>query len=140
MKRNLKDIEKELKNSLDYIRANSSPIKKTSDFVWGKNVVRMKDLGNGEYERDEHELENWYISLPCNEETYVPTLVDCFKELVKQKDNPKSFTWEIAKDYTCHQLCDWLWLDNDKGEMVQNGKVTLVKFAIILKDLERNND
>ena len=57
MKRNLKDIEKELKNSLDYIRTNSSPIKKTSDFVWGKNVIRMKDLGNGEYERDEHELE-----------------------------------------------------------------------------------
>ena len=45
MKRNLKDIEKELKNSLDYIRTNSSPIKKTSDFVWGKNVIRMKDLG-----------------------------------------------------------------------------------------------
>ena len=38
MKRNLKDIEKELKNSLDYIRANSFPIKKTSDFVWGKFV------------------------------------------------------------------------------------------------------
>ena len=66
MKRNLKDIEKELKNSLDYIRANSCPIKKTSDYVWGKTVVRMKDLGNGDYETDEHELENWYISLPCN--------------------------------------------------------------------------
>lgn len=140
MKRNLKDIEKELKNSLDYIRTNSSPIKKTSDFIWGKNVIRMKDLGNGEYERDEHELENWYISLPCNEETYIPTLVDCFKELVRQKDNPQLFTCEIAKDYTCHQLCDWQWLENDRGEMIQNGKVTLVKYAIILKDLEQNND
>lgn len=135
MKRNLKEIEKELKYYLDYIRTNSSPIKKTSAFVWGKNVVRMKDLGNGTYKRDEHELENWYISLPCNEGTYVPTLVDRFKELVRQKDNPQSMLWEEAKDYTCHQLCDWVWLENEKGEIVQNGKVTLVKYAIILKDL-----
>lgn len=135
MKRNLKDIEKELKNSLDYIRTNNSPIKKTSKDVWGKEVVRLIDLGNGEHDYDKYGLENWYISLPCNEETYVPALIDCFKELVRQKDNPQSFTWETAKDYTCHQLCDWVWLENDKGEMVQNDKVTLVKYAIILKDL-----
>lgn len=136
MKMKLKEIEKHLKYSLDYIRANSSPIKKTSDCVWGKNVIRTINLENGEYnEADRHELENWYISLPCNEETYVPTLIDCFKELVRQKDNPKSMLWEEAKDYTCHQLCDWVWLENDKGEIVQNGKVTLVKYAIILKDL-----
>ena len=140
MKMKLKDIEKILKNYLDYIKCNNSPIKKETKFVWGKDVIRMKDLGNGEYERDKHELENWYISLPCNEETYIPTLVDCLKELVRQKDNPKSFIWEIAKDYTCHQLCDWLWLENENGEIVPNGKVTLVKYAIILKDLECNND
>ena len=134
MKRNLKEIEKELKYYLDYIITNNSPIKKASDFVWGKDVIRMKDLGEGKYDEGRFQLENWYISLPCNEETYVPTLVDCFKELVRQKDNPQSFTWEIAKDYTCHQLCDWNWLENDKGEIVQNGKVTLVKYAIILKD------
>lgn len=140
MKRNLKDIEKELKCYLDYIRTNNSPIKKSTAFVWSKDVIRVKDLGNGEYEQYRHNLENWYISLPCNEETYVPTLVECFKELVRQKDNPQSMTWKKAKDYTCHQLVDWVWLENDKGEIVQNGTVTLVKYAIILKDLECNND
>lgn len=132
----LQELEKHLKYSLDYIRTNNSPIKKTSDFVWGKNVVRMKNLENGEYERDEHELENWYISLPCHEDTYIFTLIDCFKELVRQKDNPKSMTWEIAKNYTCHQLCDWVWLENEKGEIIQHGNATLVKYAIILEDLK----
>lgn len=135
MKLNLKEIEKHLKYSLDYIRANNSPIKKTSDFVWGKDVVRMIDLGNGNYETERYDLENWYISLPCHEDTYIPTLIDCFKELVKQKDNPQSKTWEELKNYTCHQLCDWEWLENEQGQIVQNGKVTLVKYAIILKDL-----
>ena len=134
MKLNLKEIEKHLKYSLDYIRANNSPIKKTSDFIFGKKVLIPVLMPNG-YETEEYELENWYITLPCSEETYIPTLIDCFKALVKQKDNPQSKTWEELKNYTCHQLCDWEWLENEQGQIVQNGKVTLVKYAIILKDL-----
>lgn len=126
--------ERELYNRLDEIRNCKRLIKQTSNYVWGKDVIRMIDLGNGEYEKDRHELENWYITLPCTEQTNIDTLMDCFKSLVEDKETINGKTWEELQEYTVHQLCDWVWLTDDSGKIIRNGKATLVKYAIILKD------
>lgn len=96
--------ERELYNRLDEIRNCKRLIKQTSNYVWGKDVIRMIDLGNGEYEKDRHELENWYISLHCTEKTNIDTLIDCFKSLVEDKETINGKTWEELQEYTVHQL------------------------------------
>jgi hypothetical protein len=111
--------ERELYNRLYEIRNCKRFIKQTSNYVWGKDVIRMIDLGNGEYKKDRHELENWYISLPCTEKTNIDTLIDCFKSLVEDKETINGKTLEELQEYTVHQLCDWVWLTDDSGKIIR---------------------
>lgn len=126
----------ELKNSITDIRQRNCPIKRTTQDVWGKEVRRYsKTAINGVYSCDRAELENWYIRLPLTEKTHIPTLVECFKSLVEEKE------YGLVKDnydkYTIYELVDWTFLENEKGEIeVINGKVVLVKYAVCLEDLE----
>ena len=126
--------ERELYNRLDEIRNCKRFIKQTSNYVWGKMVRFLHKDENGNYHEEETELENWYISLPCTEKTNIDTLIDCFKSLVEDKETINGKTWEELQEYTAHQLCDWVWLTDDRGNIIRNGKATLVKYAIILKD------
>ena len=130
------DKEKMLYNSLDEIRDCKRYIKQETKHVWGKDVIRYYTDENGNLCRTENVLENWYIKLPCNENTHIPTLRDCFKSLVEQRENGILKTIEESHKFTCYQLCDWQWLPDERGKIVKNGYVTLAKYAIILEDLE----
>ena len=129
-----KFVEQDLYNALDYIRDTEIPLRKTSQYVWGKKVL-IPILTKDGFETKEYELENWYITLPVYRTT-TTTLIDAFRTLAidKEMENINGSTWEDVRKYTCHQLCDWEWLTGEDGRIVRDGKATLVKYAIVLED------
>ena len=133
MRDNIKKLDTMLYNSLGEIVDCVRPMKRTNQYVYGIEV-RIPILTEKGYENERYKLESWYITLPCNEKTHIPTLIDRFKAFIQDKETMKGKSWEELKDYTCHELCDWQWLANENNEIIQNGNVTLVKYAIILKD------
>jgi hypothetical protein len=132
----MNDKEKILYNSIDEIRNCKRYIKQSTQNVWGKNVIRWYKDAKGNVCQTQVELANWYISLPCNEKTYIPTLLDCFRSLIEQKENQALKYVKDATKLTCHQLCDWLWLTGEDGKIIKNGMATLVKYAVVLEDFE----
>lgn len=138
----LSQKEIEIKNKLDEILASRRfHIKQSTNDVWGKDVkLHYYDKNKQEYITDTYELESWYISLPVNEKTDTQTLIECFKHLIKEFEFNKEKGLDNIDDYTCHQLCDWVWLESEEGHIIQNcGQVTIVKYAIILRDIEVDN-
>lgn len=138
----LNKIENALRMSLADITSGYRAVKMSNSNVFGKYIHLEDDIWD---------LENWYITLPVKESTDVPTLVDCFKSLREQYELDKAYasTYDNDfKDYTCHQLCDWMWLEGEDRKIIRrvptlNGfkyQATLVKYARILRDLEVNDD
>jgi hypothetical protein len=126
----IKENERYLRRRLWEITENSLPLKKLGKYVYGKKVYIPKGKRTETYD-----LETWVVSLPFTESTDLTTLMVCLKEMIKQKEKG-NIPYEELHKYTCHQLCDWFFLQNDEGGIIRNGKVTLVKYAIILKDKE----
>ena len=135
----LSQQENLIKESLsEILLSRKFHIKQSMSNVFGK-VVKLfyYDEDKKEYISETHELQSWYISLPCNEKTDVQTLIDCFKHLVFDFEYKKEKGLDNTDDYTCHQLCDWEWFESEEGHIIQNcGQITLVKYAIILKDIK----
>lgn len=141
----IKEFENTLRNYayaeiLDYPRF----IKQSNNDVWGKNIRRFYKDEKGDYREDCHELENWYVTVMITEGTKLKDIIAECKAFCQEKDTYGLSSWEEGTNYTCHQLCDWTWLEGDDGKIIREVKtlrgveyrVTLVKYAKILKDLE----
>ena len=142
----IKEFENMLRN-YSYAEILHYPrfIKQSSNDVWGKTICRVRKDEKGNYYEDRHELENWYCTVTITKDTkYKDIIADC-KAFCQEKDT-QSISLEESDNYTCHQLCDWRWLEGDDGKIIREGKhlrgkcveyyATLVKYAKILKDLE----
>lgn len=143
----IKELENMLRNYsyaeiLDYPRY----IKQSTNEVWGKYIRRLYKDEKGDYHEDRHELENWYITVTITKDTKLKDIIVQCKAFCQEKDTQGISSWEESENYTCHQLCDWRWLEGDDGKIIREGKhlrgqcieyyATLVKYAKILKDLE----
>lgn len=125
---------------LDYPRF----IKQSTNDVWGKNIRRFYKDEKGDYLEDYHELENWYITVTITQNTKLQDIISECKAFCQEKDTQGISSWEEGENYTCHQLCDWSWLEGENGKIIREVKTlrgveyqaTLVKYAKILKDLE----
>lgn len=141
----IKEYESMLRNYsyaeiLDYPRF----IKQSTSDVWGKTIIRFYKDQNGDYREDRNELENWYVTVTITADTKLKDIVAECKAFCREKDTQGLSSWEEGKDYTCHQLCDWRWLEGEDGKIIRECKTlhgveyraTLVKYAKILKDFE----
>jgi hypothetical protein len=141
----IKEYESMLRNYyygeiLDYPRF----IKQSSRDVWGKMICRVGKDEKGDYYEDRQELENWYITVMITADTKLKDIISECKAFCQEKDANGFTSWEEGLHYTCHQLCDWKWLEGEDGKIIREFKtlhgmkyqVTLVKYAKILKDLE----
>lgn len=139
----IKEYENLLRNFyydeiLDYPRY----IKQSTRDVWGKTICRIGKDEKGNYYEDRQELENWYIAVTITKDTKLPDIIAECKKFCQEKDT-QGIVLEESDNYTCHQLCDWRWLEGEDGKIIREVKTlhgveyqaTLVKYAKILKDL-----
>ena len=140
----IKELENMLRNYsyaeiLDYPRY----IKQSSNDVWGKTICRFSKDEKGVYHEERQDLENWYITVKITKDTKYKDIVSECKAFCQEKDTQRISMAE-SDNYTCHQLCDWMWLEDECGKIIREFKTlhgieyqaTLVKYAKILKDLE----
>lgn len=145
MNNKLKEIESMLRNDV-YFKVLNYPrfIKQSTNDVWGKYIVRVYKDADGAYTEDRNELENWYCTVTFTEDTTLDKIIDECKKTCQEKDNQKFASWEEAKNYTCYQLCDWRWLEDEAGQIIRKVvtsdgvkyAATLVKYAKVLRDIE----
>ena len=145
MNNNIKELERMLKNIV-YVEILNYPrfIKQSTHDVWGKYVIRTYQDTNGEYQEDRNELENWYCTVTFTKDLTLDKIIEECKKACQEKDNQNFTSVEEAKNYTCYQLCDWRWLENESGQIIREivtsdgvkYQVTLVKYAKVLKDFE----
>ena len=139
----------------------SAPEQNTND-VWGKNVIRIVPLANGDYGQETYELENWYIPIKVK----IPTLgelnsydlrdvyyvegdeVNFFNIIDKSisEFEKEKFKDIDVEDYITYQLCDWRFLpitvekeDNDDIIKIDKDEIsfTLVKYAKVLPRIKK---
>lgn len=121
-------------------------IKQTSFDVYGNRIIRLcQDKNSNDVIEDEHKLESWYVTKQINEQSNFDDLIKEFSRECQAKDNAGMTSWEEGKNYTCYQLCNWTWLRDESDNIIREintpdgvtYEVTLVKYAKILKDLEK---
>ena len=144
MNTNIKELENMLKNIV-YSEILNYPrfIKQSTNDVWGKYVIRTYQDTNGEYQEDRNELENWYCTVTFSKDTKLDKIIEECKKSCQEKDNKNFTSVDEAENYTCHQLCDWRWLETELGQIIREivtsdgvkYQATLVKYAKVLKDL-----
>ena len=118
-------------------------IKQSINDIWGKYIRRLYKDKKGDYHEDCHELENWYCTVRITKDMGLEDIVAECKAFCQEKDT-QGISLEESDNYTCHQLCDWQWLEGEDGKIIREVKTlhgveyqaTLVKYAKILKDLE----
>lgn len=66
---------------------------------------------------------------------FIPACRHRLESFMQEKMYDKEPDCSLWKDYTCHQLCDWEFLEDERGIVLDsNGYLTLVKYAVILRD------
>lgn len=140
---NGKKIEMALKNFCCFdVLKYEKPIKNRSNCVFG-GIVRRIDK---DWNVVEDKIETWKKEVVFGENDTYATVIEKIREkCIEQEtgDIPK----EERENYTIHELCDWVWLEDENGQIVkkvetiENGEkttkymATIVKYAKILKDL-----
>ena len=148
MNTKIKELEDALQNYayseiLNYPRF----IKQSTNDVWGKYVIRTYQDNNGEYQEDRNELENWYHTLTFTKDIKLDKIIEECKMACQEKDNQNFTSVEEAENYTCYQLCDWRWLEDEAGRIIRKTvtsdgvkyQATLVKYAKVLKDFDKSS-
>lgn len=149
MNTKIKELENALQNyAYSEILNYSRFIKQSTDDVWGKYVIRLhKDCDNDMYTEDRAELENWYSIVTFTENTALNKIVEDCRKACQEKDNQNFTSVEEAENYTCYQLCDWRWLEDETGRIIRKTvtsdgvkyQATLVKYAKVLKDFDKSS-
>ena len=114
-------------------------VKESSKYVYGKEVhIPTLTLNhNNSFDVATYELEAWMIKVPYIEDTFefIPACRHRLESFMQEKMYEKEPDCNLWKDYTCHQLCDWEFLEDENGIILDSdGYLTLVKYAVILRD------
>lgn len=114
-------------------------VKESSKYVYGKEVhIPTLTLNHSNpFDVDIYELETWMVKVPYIEDTFefIPACRYRLESFMQEKMYEKETDSMKWKDYTCHQLCDWQFLEDERGIILDSdGYLTLVKYAVILRD------
>ena len=115
------------------------PVKESSKYIYGKEVhIPTPTLNHSNpFDVDTYELETWMVKVPYIEDTFefIPACRHRLESFMQEKMYEKEPNTKKWNKYTCHQLCDWQFLEDEKGVILDsNGYLTLVKYAIIIRD------
>ena len=115
------------------------PVRETSQFVYGKEVhiPRFSLKSDAQPEMDVYELESWIVKVPYIEDIFefIPACRNRLESFMQEQMYEKEPDFRKWDEYTCHQLCDWEFLEDERGIVLDsNGYLTLVKYAVILRD------
>lgn len=131
-----------LRNAIDDIRNRTTPFRMSGDCVFGKEIriTRQGDTPS-EYITETYELESFYKQFILHENDNLNDFIKGVKDYVEknEKDIADKFG---GKPFTCHHLCDWLWLENEDGKILRHEygshgrtySATLVKYAKYIED------
>ena len=109
--------------------------KQTCHDIWGKEIITVdkdKCVNRGK-------LETWLftVDIDCENTTLDSIQEFCHNLAQKATEYEKEQLGNRnAANCTCYMLYDWQFLENEVGGIINNGKVTLVKYAKILGDME----
>lgn len=130
-------------------------VKETSNYVYGKEVCMLKNIGGNDFKDERFPLETWLISidlsfpspnnlpmeplLPFQEEINSLTMLSIRPEIEKfelKKFKEKMGESSYPDDYIVHQLCSWGFLTNEDGCIFNHPKkpfkVNIIKYAVVL--------
>ena len=135
----LKDVMDAFNSVYTDILKFERPVRETSQFVYGKEVhiPRFSLKPNTQPEVDIYELESWRVKIPYIEDIFefIPTCRHRLESFMQEKMHEKEPDCSLWKDYTCHQLCDWEFLEDKRGSIFDSdGYLTFVKYAVILRN------
>lgn len=111
--------------------------KQSSRNIYGKDILLFKDG-----ETYTFELENWIITaeIDCESATLDSIQDFCRNLAQKATEYERGQLGDRNVDNcTCHMLFDWRFLENEVGGIINKGKVTLVKYAKILEDMDNED-
>ena len=133
-------IENMLKNIFyaDILNKIEHCCKQSTKNVYGKDILLFKDG-----ETYTFELENWMITAEIScEYPRLESLHDFCRNLAQKATEyeREQLGNRNAGNCTCHMLCEWRFLENQVGGIINNGKVTLVKYAKILEDMDNEEN
>lgn len=107
-------------------------VKRTSNNIWGKEVIVYKDL-ELVYRKN---LETWVVDVNAPRpgmdlDLYVSEVQGALIE-----EEEKRVPNRDLGNYTMYQLLEWRIKEHDHFTAIKNGKVSFVKYAIILEDVK----
>lgn len=114
----------------------------TYEDVWGAYVIKLippKDE-SGKYIQKEMKLNNYYANILLPKDASIEEFKEeAIKKLTKEnQDMFKTSDFEELNKLTCHQLCEWRYLEDDKGNIIKecgdNIIVNLVKYCIVIDE------
>lgn len=136
MKLEKRGIENILKNFFytDILNKIEHYCKQTVNSIIGAEVVLVKGL-----ETYYFDIEEWLINLDFDYESATIESTQEFCRNLAQKASEyekEQLGNRNADNCTCYMLGEWHFLQNEVGGIINKGKVTLVKYAKILEDME----
>ena len=130
-------VERLLKNNfyIGTIQEIKHPCKQTCNDIWGKEIILVKDdkaINMGE-------LDKWQITADIDcELVSLDNIFEICENLAQQATGYEKRVLgnRNADNCTCYMLSEWQFLVNEVGGIINKGKLTLVKYAKILEDME----
>ena len=130
-------VERLLKNNfyIGTIQEIKHPCKQTCNDIWSKEIILVKDdkaINMGE-------LDKWQITadIDCESVRLDNIFEICENLALLGTEYEKRVLGDRNPDNcTCYMLSEWQFLVNEVGGIINKGKVTLVKYAKILEDME----
>lgn len=130
-------VERLLKNNfyIGTIQEIKHPCKQTYNDIWGKEIILVKD----DKAVNMGELDKWQITADIDcESVSLDNIFEICENLAQQATEYEKRVLgnRNTDNCTCYMLSEWQFLVNEVGGIINKGKVTLVKYAKILEDME----
>ena len=116
-------------------------VKRTSEDIWGKDVIVVVQNENGDYENKVASLDTFKVEYRIKKGDNFTSVVNALHRqivgLEKKKIKEACEKYKVkGKELVCYQLADWNFLPTPEGEDVweSDGKVyvIMVKYAVYL--------
>lgn len=133
-------VEEEFQNAV-------FPCLHSSKDVWGQYAI-VNYFEDGAHRELRGKLETYSVRLPVDENTDLKTIAKCFvsqaEEIEQEAYRQALLKWSLTYpmealrwSMTCHELCEWRFIEDLYEGIVRHGEATLVHYAIYLPDPQK---